>query len=163
MKKLPLIILVLLFSSAAFGKDFDGLYREIAEEFQLEPSYLKLIAILETNEKPFAINYDKQAYFFNTRKEAEEFLSMIPKRQSVDIGLMQIRSTWFKKIGIDRTEGLDPKYSLKIAAILLKDIFVRHGESYESLKWYHSSEKSYQDDYQRRIKRVVDTGNHRVY
>lgn len=164
MKKSPLIILMLLFTTCVtYGNDLETMYREVAQEFNLDPSYLKLIAILETGEKPFTINCDKKAYFFNTRKGAEEFLSMIPKRQSVDIGLMQIRSTWFKKIGIDRTEGLDPKYSLKIAAILLKDIFGRHGESYESLKWYHSSKKSFQDDYQRRIKRVVDTGNHRVY
>ena len=162
-KILIMVITGVLLTGSLHADDLDRLYKRIAKEKRINPTHLKLLAILESSEHPFAINHEKKSYFFSTRKEAEDFLSMIPAHQEVDVGLMQIRSKWFRKIGIAKEEGLDPEVSLKIAAILVKDIFNRHGESLDNLKWYHSNKKSYQEDYLRKIRQIIQTGNHRIF
>lgn len=64
------------------------------------------------------------------------------RTDSYDIGLMQINSRWLPtlaKYGITETNLKHPRTSIEVGAWILRDLFKRHGQSWEAVGAYNAA------------------------
>jgi soluble lytic murein transglycosylase-like protein len=77
---------------------------------------------------------------------------------SVDIGQLQINSIHFNDLareGVPHTALIDPCVNVYVAAWLLKQKMVKHGNTWRAIGAYHSETPRERDAYARGIQRVL--------
>lgn len=140
MKYLLILLFVLISSASAntaeFYSQYDDIFKKYEKEFGIPHFLVKAIAVTE-NKK-----LDKNIVSKNTDG-------------TIDIGVMQINSSWIKHMPEERlsVEKLkNPETNIKMAFIILDDLIKRHGYSWESIGRYHSSTPKYKKVWLSRIK-----------
>ena len=103
------------------------------------PSLAMAITKVESNFRPFAVNIQGKSHYM---KDKESALALIKKassrRQSFDVGLMQINSYWLKKLHLDPAEVLDPKLNIIIGCWILSEEIKRYGMNWKAIGAYHT-------------------------
>ena len=103
------------------------------------PSLAMAIAKVESDFRPFAVNIQGKSHYM---KDKESALALIKKassrRQSFDVGLMQINSYWLKKFNLDPAEVLDPKINVIIGCWILSEELKRYGMNWKAIGAYHT-------------------------
>lgn len=103
------------------------------------PSLAMAIAKVESNFRPFAINIQGRSYYMNDRESALALINKAKsRRQSHDIGVMQINSYWLKKLNLDPAEVLDPKINIIIGCWILSEELKRYGLNWKAIGAYHT-------------------------
>ena len=109
-----------------------------AEYHQVNPIILRSIAKVESNFNPGAVNRNKNG--------------------SIDVGLMQINSSWFqtlKKFGIVPEQLKDPCTNIYIGAWILSKAIHQYGNTWYAVGTYNSRNASLATRYAVRIYRVI--------
>jgi soluble lytic murein transglycosylase-like protein len=104
---------------------FDRCFDSVGEASGIDSTLLRAIAQVESSMRPNAIND-----------------SHVQRTGSEDIGLMQINSRWLPRLnafGIDRDDLLKPCTSIEVGAWILRDLFTRHGNSWEAVGAYNAA------------------------
>jgi len=112
-----LIIAVALMASGSV----QACWEEAASKYQVNPYLLYAIAKTESNLNPHAINRNKNG--------------------SVDIGMMQINSSWLptlRKYGITEPSLYDACTSIHVAAWILAQNIRRYGNTWEAVGAYNA-------------------------
>jgi soluble lytic murein transglycosylase-like protein len=93
-------------------------FDEAAREHGMNANLLRSIACVESNNNPTALNHNSNG--------------------TVDLGIMQINSSWIKPMGLNEQELLkNPCYNVKTAAKILKQCMGNHGYTWEAIGCYN--------------------------
>lgn len=114
MKKFFVIFTLLIFS--AFAEE-DNYYVEAGQLSGIDPWMLWAIGDTESGHNAYAINRNKNGTY--------------------DIGVMQINSTHFKEYGLRPEDLYNPRTNILMGAIILRDCFNRHGNSWMAINCYN--------------------------
>ncbi len=133
-------ILILLFSLTMMGSAYartayDQCFAEAAQKYSLDPVLLKAIAKTESGFNPGAISK--------------------PNRNgSVDIGLMQINSSWLPKLsgfGIYEAHLLQPCTNIHVGAWVLANNIKNLGYTWKAVGAYNSPTRYHQENYAQKV------------
>ncbi|WP_432735679.1 lytic transglycosylase domain-containing protein [Maridesulfovibrio sp. FT414] len=118
-------------------KPVTPLFKQVAEEFSLQPEILYAIADHESGYNPWALNIEGHSIYPKTREEA---LSIIEKnrRKSFDVGLMQVNSYWIGKFDLSVKEALEPEENLRLGAWILRYCLDKYGNNWKAIGAYHT-------------------------
>ena len=103
-------------ASAVKGARFDRCFEAAAHAYQVDARLLRAIARTESSMTADAVNRAHSA-----------------RTQSIDIGLMQINSQWLPtlaRFGITEASLYSPCTNVSVGAWILKNLIVRHGETW---------------------------------
>ena len=97
-------------------------YEEAGNTYGINPSLIESIAEIESSSNPQAINRNQDG--------------------SIDMGLMQVNSSWITTLGLDSGRLLsDPCYNVRAGARILKYCIVKHGYTWEAVGCYNAASK----------------------
>lgn len=109
-------------------------WEQAGARYGINPYLLYAIAKTESGLNPKAINRNKNG--------------------SVDLGLMQINSSWLpalRKFGIDQQQLMEPCISIEVGAWILAQNFQRMGNSWRAVGAYNSSKPVFRLQYALKI------------
>ena len=125
--------LVLVITSAAHTFCFE----EAGETYNINSDLLKAIAFIESSYQPHAVNRSN-------------------KNGSYDFGLMQINSSWAKKIGYDLwMELANPCQNVMVGAWILAGCIERHGYTWEAVGCYNTPDPRKQVKYITKVRKAL--------
>lgn len=136
-----LIILLLLTGRAeSQGLDSESLAHLFAKAESLTgvpQTLLASIAVKESSLNPWAVNIAGKGYAAKNKVEA---LALTKNSQggSYDIGLMQINSWWYPRLGVTDEEIIDPGLNVFVGSLILKDCMDNHPSLVSAISCYHS-------------------------
>ena len=100
-------------------------WEQAGARYGVDPHLLAAIARVESNLKPDAVNASHER-----------------RTGSVDLGLMQINSSWLPTLarhGVTRERLFDACTSIHVAAWILADLFARYGVTWEAVGAYNAA------------------------
>lgn len=109
---------------------YDKCFDVAGLEYSVPPNLLRVIAKVESNYKPYAINYNTNG--------------------SYDMGLMQINSSWLPtlaKKGITKDELFNGCRSIQVGAWILSMNIQKYGLTTEAIGRYNSPNPRYKNKY----------------
>ncbi len=130
-----LVVSLLLFHGAARAQDC---FEQAGTYQGVNPSVLRAIAWFESKGDPAAVNRNANG--------------------SIDVGQLQINSVHFNDLarhGVPSRALTDSCVNVFVAAWLLKQKMVRHGNTWRAIGAYHSESPGQRDAYARSIQRIL--------
>ncbi|MBF91395.1 MAG: hypothetical protein CMP34_01150 [Rickettsiales bacterium] len=124
------------------------LTEKYGKEFKLPNKLLTSISFVESGLKknkkyiswPWTLNVDGKAKYFDTKKEALDYLRQNnSKKKNIDVGCMQISTKFHAKEFDSLNQILDPVSNVKYAAKFLRQLYKVHKTWNEAISRYHSS------------------------
>ena len=112
-------------------------FKTAAKRYNLPVSLLVAIAKIESGLRPYVFNVRGKSYNFDNTDSAFRFLSK--QKSKVDIGIMQVNSHWFKKLGYPLVYGLSPCFNIYLGAYVLRKKINRYGYNWFGIAAYHSA------------------------
>lgn len=129
-----IVIAVVLSTQSVSASDY--CFEEAGREYNISPVLLYAIASVESGFNPKAINKNGNGTY--------------------DYGIMQINSSWYKKLGHETWMSLgDPCTNIKTGAMILKDCIDRKGHTWEAVGCYNAASKSKRSTYANKIYREI--------
>lgn len=111
-------------------------------EYGVSYELLYSIAKVESSLHPYAVNVGGRSYYPETKEHA---LSLIRGKENYDVGLMQINSYWIGKFRLNPEWLLDPFYSAKWGAYILRYCQSKFGNTWRAVDCYHRGEMKAKD------------------
>lgn len=113
------------------------LFKQVADEFSLQPEILYAIADHESGYNPWALNIEGRGVYPESREEA---LAIIGDNlnKSFDVGLMQVNSYWLRKFDMSAREALEPEGNLRLGAWILRYCLDKYGYNWKAIGAYHT-------------------------
>ncbi len=133
----PTVLFAALLFSATCAHASCDCFDEAGRQYRLNPDVLRAIAHTESRMNPLAVNVQGRSVHPKSLQEAIAHTSVY-KGRSFDVGIMQINSQWFRRLGIDPAYGFDACYNIKLGAYILRRTLDEHGYSWAGLGRYHS-------------------------
>ena len=125
---------LLLFLLPALARAF--CFEEAGKVYGVSPILLRGIAKVESGENPAASNRNRNG--------------------SVDLGLMQINSSWLKPLGASARDLVEqPCYNVMVGAWILSDCLNRYGNSWEAVGCYNARGHDHRVTYSWKIYRQL--------
>lgn len=132
------------------GSNVPDKYRHIAKEYNIPPVLLYAIALTESFRAdvkrpwPWTINCNGAGRYFDTKKEAFNFVSVKLANgiRNCDIGLMQISWRWNKHIFKSLWSAFDPYTNIRAGAEILASLYQKHGAYEIAVGAYHAPNNS---------------------
>ncbi|OPY80233.1 MAG: Transglycosylase SLT domain protein [Syntrophorhabdus sp. PtaU1.Bin153] len=111
-------------------------FEEAGERYGISPQLLWAVAKTESNFNAAAVNYNNNGSF--------------------DYGIMQINSSWYKELGVDRWMHLgDACYNVNVGAWILSKCVQRHGYTWAAVGCYNGASVGNKVNYANRIHRTL--------
>lgn len=139
---------LLLLSVAASASSVPPAYVRVAMEQGVPPELLYAVALTESGYSvpnvghrpwPWTLNVAGKPYRYPNRASAEAALRQhLSQTRLIDIGVMQINWRWHRDSLVRPDLALDPWYSLRIAATLLRRLHGETGDWVVAAGRYHS-------------------------
>lgn len=121
---------------AQANTEYDDCFRRAGARFSLDSKLLKAIAVTESNLNAHAVSKPNA-------------------NGTVDIGVMQINSSWLPKLaqyGIQKEHLFNPCLNIHVGAWILASNVSLHGATWRSVGLYNSPNISHQTIYVQRVK-----------
>ncbi len=135
---------------AALSSEIDP-YVAAAQDAGVPLHVLIAVAGAESAYHPWALDIEGRQVFCKSRAEAESVLANTVTT-NVDIGLMQINwRFWGPRLGIAKTDLLDPRINLRTGARILRDSLDRNGSMWRRISNYHSGARRERDRYNQQV------------
>lgn len=138
-------------ASAQQPPDSRDPYVAASEATGVPLALLAAIAGAESAYHPWALNQDGKQIYCRSRAEAE-LMMMAGDSENVDIGLMQVNyHHWGRRLGLSKTQLLDPRTNLLAGARILKESLSRSGDLWQRIGAYHSSRPTERQRYNQEV------------
>lgn len=135
---------------AAVNTDVDipPAYQVVAAEYSIPPALLYSVALTESGNNyngeripwPWAVNHAGQSFYFQTRKEAYDYVSntLDSGKRNFDLGLMQVNWRWNSHVFDSLWDALDPYTNLRGGASIIRGHYRRLGTLEAAIGAYHA-------------------------
>ncbi|MFI3270739.1 MAG: lytic transglycosylase domain-containing protein [Pseudomonadota bacterium] len=142
------IVFLLMTAQSAFGHDWESSFREPCQEFKIPIELAMAIAKHESGFNPWAINIAGKGFLPTSKAEAQVLIKQAQQRkQSFDVGLMQINNWWLERLHISPEIALLPQNNIRLGLWILAQEIQRYGFSWQAVGAYHSPHKKRQQVY----------------
>lgn len=164
MRAILLFLILTLFAAPALAQeqvqqDFQPMFSEVAEHWQIPTSWAVAIAKTESGLKPWALNIEGESFFFESKDEALEAAQVaLDAGKSFDCGLMQVNSFWLKKYNIPLDAIFDPLANIYMGGFILKEEIKRHGLNARAIGAYHSPNEDRARAYANMVLSLLEQG-----
>jgi hypothetical protein len=121
-------------------REYEQYFEEFCAKFDVPVKLAKAIAMQESSMNPWAVmdNATRRSFMFKTREEALKYANTaFSEKKSFDIGLMQINSTWLRKLEVSPAEALEPRFNVLLGVGILALEIERHGLTWQAVAAYH--------------------------
>jgi soluble lytic murein transglycosylase-like protein len=137
---MALLIAMILLPRLLFAFCFE----EAAKEYNVPVDLLRSIAKVESNYDPLAIGYNKNG--------------------TIDYGLMQVNSWWYKKLGHEKWADItaDACSNTKAGAWILSQCMQRYGNTPEAIGCYNAVSPEQRATYADKVLRTLKHANYRL-
>jgi soluble lytic murein transglycosylase-like protein len=143
------LIIAARLASAGEADTHEDPYVLAAARVGVPRDLLIAIAGAESGFHPWALNIEGHQVYCRSREEAERLMSTVDK---VDIGLMQINwPFWGPRLGLSKTQLLDPRTNLIYGAHILKQDLARSGDIWWRISDYHAGSVERRDRYNKLV------------
>lgn len=132
---LSLAMAIFTAGAAQAANQYDQCFTEAAQKYSLDPVLLKAIAKTESGFNPRAISQPNN-------------------NGSVDIGMMQINSSWLPKLsrfGISEAHLLQPCTNIHVGAWVLANNIKQMGPTWKAVGAYNSPTRVHQERYAQKV------------
>ncbi|PIZ33317.1 MAG: hypothetical protein COY39_03015 [Alphaproteobacteria bacterium CG_4_10_14_0_8_um_filter_37_21] len=133
-----------------------ALIKKIEIEMGIPKDLLHSIAYVESRLRPYAVHVKRQSHYFDNKSEAVAFVNLMKKQgyKNIDVGCMQVNLMAHGKQFVSIEQALDPETNILYAARLIKAFKKRFGDWGKAVKYYHTSNPKYHNDYHARVYKV---------
>ncbi|MBL0318338.1 MAG: transglycosylase SLT domain-containing protein [Alphaproteobacteria bacterium] len=102
---------------------------------------------------PWTVNVNGKGYYFNSKKEAIQFVNQQRKlgRNSMDLGCMQINLKYHGKEFVSISQMFEPRYNIAYSARMLKNSYKDVNSWKKAVGLYHSATPARSRDYSDRV------------
>jgi soluble lytic murein transglycosylase-like protein len=106
---------------------------------------------------PWAVNLEGQSHFFNTKREAINFVKqqIIDGKENIDIGCMQINIKHHIDAFLTLEEGFDPTINIDYGAKFLKSKYDQLKNWRKAISHYHSATEKLGTKYQQDVVKIA--------
>ena len=153
MRYLLLVSILLSAYLPAFSYDEQCLKRA-SLRFGVPELIIRAVIDTESSGNPIAINMEGKAYYHRSAEEAADFLHRY-KGRSIDVGLMQVNSFWFRKFNIPQAFGLRECFNINFGTWILSYEIANHGLNLKAVGKYHSPDDTKGSEYSSKILRKM--------
>ncbi len=143
------LFFALLLSCRAFAYDEECLARASAR-YGVPEIVIKAIIDMESGGNRLAVNIEGKPYFPKSDYDAEQLLGK-NKGKSTDVGLMQVNSFWFAKLGVPQSYGFSECFNINFGTWILAYEIGNHGLNLKAIGKYHSPDELRGKSYASRI------------
>lgn len=133
-----------------------ALIKKTETEMGIPKDLLHSIAYVESRLRPYAVHVKGKSHYFNNKSDAVNFVNAMKKRgfKNIDVGCMQVNLMAHGKQFISIEQALDPETNILYAAKLIKAFKKRFGNWGKAVKYYHTANPKYHNDYHARVYKV---------
>lgn len=133
-----------------------SLIKKIEHEMGIPKDLLHSIAYVESRLRPYAVHAKGKSQYFDNKADAVSFVNAMKKRgfKNIDVGCMQINLMAHGKKFVSVEQALDPETNILYAAKLIKAFKKRFGNWGKAVKYYHTANPKYHNDYHARVYKV---------
>ncbi|MGE4465962.1 lytic transglycosylase domain-containing protein [Sphaerochaeta sp.] len=132
-----------------------------AKRYGVPEIVIKAIIDMESGGKRLAVNIEGKAYFPQSDYDAQHLLSR-NRGRSTDVGLMQVNSFWFSKLGIPQSYGFSECFNINFGTWILAYEIGNHGMNLKAIGKYHSPDElkgsSYASKVLNRMIKILNKG-----
>ena len=137
-------------ASASAARESDP-YVAAAKDAGVPLEVLIAVAGAESGYHPWALDIEGRQVFCKSRLEAETVLANT-STTNVDIGVMQINwRFWGPRLGVAKTDLLEPRINLLMGARILRDGLSRDGSMWRRISNYHSGDRRERERYNQQV------------
>ncbi len=154
MRKLFFLLFMIFLMSSAYSKDIDACYTTASVKYNVPEVVLRSIASVESDNNSNAVNIKGKSIYADTKEQAVQIIQSNSDK-SIDIGLMQINRLWFKKYNYPLELGLEACWNIHMGAYILHYEYMRHGDIWKAIAYYHSPKEKYQNRYMKKVYREI--------
>lgn len=129
---------------------YEACINKSAKKYNIHPGVIKSIIAVESGGNRYAINIQGKPFVRNSYDYAYELLKL-NEGKSMDVGLMQINSFWFKKLSIPQYYGLDECFNIDFGTWILANEVARHGYNAKAIARYHSPDSTRGQQYANKV------------
>ncbi len=133
-----------------------ALIKKIEHDLSIPKDLLHSIAYVESRLRPYAVHAKGKSHYFDNKSDAVDFVLSMQKRgfKNIDIGCMQVNLMAHGKKFLSIEQALDPETNILYAARLIKAFKKRFGSWEKAVKYYHTANPKYHNDYHERVYKV---------
>lgn len=136
-----------------------SMFEEASHTWGVPAAWTQAIAHVESGLSPWALNIEGRRYQFESKEKAlEKAKEAEAEGRSFDSGVMQVNNFWLKKYGIPLEAALDPLANIYLGSWILKQEIERHGETWNAVGAYHSSNEDRGRKYAEMVKDALGKG-----
>ena len=156
MKKLFVLfyIFIICVEANAGNENIDMCYTTASAKYNVPEVVLRSIASVESDNNSNAVNIKGKSIYADTKEQAVQIIQSNSDK-SIDIGLMQINRLWFKKYNYPLELGLEACWNIHMGAYILHYEYMRHGDIWKAIAYYHSPKEKYQNRYMKKVYREI--------
>ena len=114
-------------------------FQNASSYYRVPEQVLLAIADVESGYKEYALNVSGRPYFPKNYYSAKRIIRD-NEASSMDIGIMQVNSYWFKKFGYPLKKGLDSCFDIYLGAYVLAKKISEYGYNWKGIAAYHSDD-----------------------
>lgn len=142
-----------------------AIIRKIEQEIGIPRDLLHSIAYVESRLRPYAVHAKGKSHYFDNKDDAVEFVNAMKKRgfKNIDVGCMQINLMAHGKKFSSIEAALDPETNILYAAKLIKAFKKRFGSWEKAIKYYHTANPEYHEEYHARVYKVYGNARSVLY
>jgi soluble lytic murein transglycosylase-like protein len=111
---------------------------------------IKAVIDMESGGNRLAVNIEGKPYFPKSDYEAEQLINK-NRGRSTDVGLMQVNSFWFAKLGVPQSYGFSECFNINFGTWILAYEIGNHGLNLKAIGKYHSPDELRGQSYASRI------------
>ena len=163
------IVIALAAPAAASVPDCERLAREHGSRVGAPPDLVVAVARHESGYDPngvdkrawpWAVNFNGEGHYFDTRQEALAFITRISAAGAVnfDVGCMQINYRWHGDQFSDLNQMLDPDHNVAYGADYLASLASETGDWETAVGRYHSRDDTRATQYAAAVANITDFG-----
>lgn len=133
------LLLLLHAVTAEAVTSMDRYFEEGCGHWGAPKSLAMAIAQTESDMSPWAVNIRGKSHYPKTKDEAMRLVQQaIRKKQSFDIGVMQINSYWLRRFNLDAKDIIDPQLNIILGCWILSQEINRFGLNWRAIGSYHT-------------------------
>ena len=114
-------------------------FQNASSYYRVPEQVLLAIADVESGYKEYALNVSGRPYFPKNYYSAKRIIRD-NEASSMDIGIMQVNSYWFRKFGYPLKKGLDSCFDIYLGAYVLAKKISEYGYNWKGIAAYHSDD-----------------------
>lgn len=142
-----------------------AIIRKIEKEIGIPKDLLYAVAYVESRLRPYAVHAKGKSHYFDNIDDAVNCVKKMKKcgLKNIDVGCMQINLLAHGKKFNSIETALDPETNILYAAKLIKAFKKRFGSWEKAIKYYHTANPMYHDDYHARVYKIYGNARSSLY